>query len=164
MSLCFGTSFGEFLFIEPWSISMIKCLALGQLKMIPKNVKNHSNCASGITSGFALAMLGGFTFCALVAKFVKKWSHGFGAILVGNCHKCMQNEVWKVFLQKEFILVGFSLTHVRWIRFLCLGSKIGEKVMSWFLSNLGGELSQMYAKWGVKSLVVKEIDIGSVLA
>ena len=29
---------------------MIKCLALNQLKMIPKNVKNHSNCASGITS------------------------------------------------------------------------------------------------------------------
>ena len=29
---------------------MIKCLALSQLKMIPKNVKNHSNCASGITS------------------------------------------------------------------------------------------------------------------
>jgi len=50
MSLCFGTSFGEFLFIEPSSISMIKCLALNQLKMNPKNVKNHSNCASGITS------------------------------------------------------------------------------------------------------------------
>ena len=50
MSLCFGTSFGEFLFIEPRSISMIKCLALNQLKMIPKNVKNHSYCASGITS------------------------------------------------------------------------------------------------------------------
>jgi len=29
---------------------MIKCLVLNQLKMIPKNVKNHSNCASGITS------------------------------------------------------------------------------------------------------------------
>ena len=53
MSLCFGTSFGEFLFIEPLSISMRKCLALNQLKMIPKNVKNHSNCASGITSGFS---------------------------------------------------------------------------------------------------------------
>jgi len=50
MSLCFGTSFGEFLFIELWSNSMIKCLAHNQLKMIPKNVKNHSNCASGITS------------------------------------------------------------------------------------------------------------------
>jgi len=34
---------------------MIKCLALNQLKMIPKNVKNHSNCASGITS-FDLAL------------------------------------------------------------------------------------------------------------
>ena len=29
---------------------MIKCLSHNQLKMIPKNVKNHSNCASGITS------------------------------------------------------------------------------------------------------------------
>ena len=50
MSLCFGTSFGEFLFIEPWSNSMIKCLFHNQLKMIPKNVKNHSHCASGIIS------------------------------------------------------------------------------------------------------------------
>ena len=50
MSLCFGTSFGEFLFIEPCSNSMIKCLSHNQLKMIPKNVKNHYNCASGITS------------------------------------------------------------------------------------------------------------------
>jgi len=29
---------------------MIKCLSHNQLKMIPKNVKNHSNCASGIRS------------------------------------------------------------------------------------------------------------------
>jgi len=43
MSLCFGTSFDEFLFIEPWSNSMIKCLSHNQLKMIPKNVKNHSS-------------------------------------------------------------------------------------------------------------------------
>jgi len=30
---------------------MIKCLSHIQLKLIPKNVKNHSNCAIGITSG-----------------------------------------------------------------------------------------------------------------
>ena len=65
---------------------------------------------------------------------------------MGNCHKCIQNEVSKVWLQKELIWVGFWLTQVGWIGFLCLGSNIGERVKSWFLSNLGGELSQMNAK------------------
>ena len=46
--------------------------------------------------GFGLAKFGGLAFCALGAKLVKKWSHSFWAILVGNCHKCMQNVVWKV--------------------------------------------------------------------
>jgi len=54
--------------------------------------------------------------------------------------------VSKVWFQKELNLVGFWLSQVGWIGFFCLGSKIGEKVMSWFLSNLGGEVSQMYAK------------------
>jgi len=63
-------------------------------------------------------------------------------------------------LLKELILVGFCLIQVGWIGFLCLGSKIGEKVKSWCLSNFGGELSQMYAKCGVKSLVAKGIDLG----
>jgi len=58
----------------------------------------------------------------------------------------MQNEVSKVWLQKELILVGFWLSQVGWIGFLCLGNKIGEKVKSWFLSNLGWQLSQMHAK------------------
>jgi len=40
----------------------------------------------------------------------------------------MQNEVRKVWLQKELIVVGFKLSQVGWIGFLCLGSKIGEKV------------------------------------
>ena len=114
--------------------------------------------------GFGLAKLGGLSFSALVEKLVKKWSLGFWAILVQNCHKCMQNEVWKVWLQKELILVGFWLSQVGWIDFLCLGRKIGEKVKSWFLSNLGGELSQMHAKWDVKSLVAKGIDLGWLLA
>ena len=114
--------------------------------------------------GFGLAKLGGLAFCALVAKLVKKWSHGFWAILVGNCHKCMQNEMVKVWLQKELILVGFWLSQVGWIGFLCLGSKIGKIVKSWFLINLGGELSQIHAKWGVKSLVAKGINLAWVLA
>ena len=50
MSLGFGTSLGEFLIIEPLSNSILKCLSHIQLKMIPKNVKNHSYCAIGITS------------------------------------------------------------------------------------------------------------------
>jgi len=49
-------------------------------------------------------------------------------------------------LQKELILVGYWLSQVGWIGLLWLGSKIGEKVKAWFLSNLGGEVSQMYAK------------------
>jgi len=67
------------------------------------------------------------SFFALVAKLVNKWSYCFCAMLKGNCHKCIKNEVWKVWLQKELILVGFWLTQVRWIVFLCVGSKIGEK-------------------------------------
>ena len=52
---------------------MIKCLALNQLKMIPKNVKNHSNCASGITSQdehkLKLATLE-------FSDYAMKWWHG----------------------------------------------------------------------------------------
>jgi len=82
----------------------------------------------------------------LVAKLVKKRSRGFGEILAGNYHKCIQNEVSKVWLQKELILVGFWLSQVGGIAFLCVGRKIGEKVKSWFSSNFGGELSQMHPK------------------
>jgi len=67
-------------------------------------------------------------------------------------------------LQKDFIFLGFWVSQIRWIGFLWLGSKIGEKVKSWFLSNIGGQVSQMYAKLDLKSLVVKEIDLGWVLA
>jgi len=72
--------------------------------------------------------------------------------------------VTKVWLQRKLIWVGFWHSQVGWISFLCLGSKIGEKVKSWFLSNLVGELSQMHAKCGVKSLVAKGIVLGWVLA
>jgi len=54
--------------------------------------------------------------------------------------------VSKVWLQKELILVGFWLSKVGWIGFLCIGSKTGEKVKSWFLINLDGKLSQIHAK------------------
>ena len=72
--------------------------------------------------GFGLAKFGGLTFFTLVGKLVNKWSYGFYDILVGNCHKCIKNEVWKVWLQKELILVGFWLSQVRWIGFFCLGT------------------------------------------
>jgi len=54
--------------------------------------------------------------------------------------------VSKVWLQKQLILVGFWLSQVGCIGFLCLGRKIGEKVKSWFLTNMGGKLSQMHPK------------------
>ena len=117
-----------------------------------------------ILVGFCLSKVGWIAFCGLVAKLVKKWNHGVWAILIENCHKCIQNEVSNVWLQKELILVGFWLIQVGWNGFLCLGRKVGEEVKSWFLSNLGGELSQMYPKWGVKSLVAKGVDLGWVLA
>ena len=81
--------------------------------------------------------------CSKIGEKVKSW---FLSNLVGNSHKCIQNEVSKVWLQKELIFVGFWLKQVGWIGFLCLGRKIGEKVKSWFLSNLGGELSLMLPK------------------
>jgi len=76
--------------------------------------------------GFGLAKFGGLAFFALVEKLVTKWSYGFFAILVGKCHKCIKNDVWKVWLQKELIFVGFWLSQVRCVGFFCLGSKIGE--------------------------------------
>ena len=83
---------------------------------------------------------------------------------MGNCHKCIKNEVSTVWLKKELILVDFLVSQVRWIGFFCLGSKIGEYVKLWFLCKLGVELSQMHKKSGVKSLVAKGIDLGWGLA
>ena len=113
--------------------------------------------------GFGIAKLGELAFCALVAKLVKNWSHGFCAILVGNFHKCNQKEVSKVWLQKELILDACWFSQVGCIGFLCLGRQIGKKMEAWLLSNLGGELSQMHPKRLVKSLVSKRIDLGWVL-
>jgi len=63
---------------------------------------------------------------------------------VTNVCKMRCENFW---LQNELILVGFWLIQVWSLALvLCLGSKICEKVKSWFLSNLGGELSQMHSK------------------
>ena len=77
--------------------------------------------------GFGFAKFCGLTsFFALVAKLVYKWSYGFCAIFVGNCHKWIKNEVLKVWLKNELILVGFWLSQVWWTGFICLGSNIAE--------------------------------------
>ena len=75
---------------------------------------------------FWLSQFRWISFFALVAKLVNKWSYGCCAILVENCHKCIKNEVWKVWLQKELVLFRFWRSQVRWINVFCLGSKIGE--------------------------------------
>jgi len=62
---------------------------------------------------------------------------------VTNLRKMRCENFW---LQNELILVRFWLSQVGWIGFLCLGSKIGEKVKSWFFNNLFGELSQIHLK------------------
>jgi len=114
--------------------------------------------------GFCLAKFGGLAFFAFVAKLVNKWSYGFCAIMVGNCHKCIQIEVWKVWLQKKLILVGFWLSQVRWIGFFLHWQQ------NWWISEIivfvqsYRELSQMHKKWGVKCLLAKGVDLGWVLA
>ena len=90
--------------------------------------------------GCGLAKFGGLAFFAMVAKLVNKWSYGFCAIMVGICDKCIKNEVWKVWLQKEFILVGFWLSHVRWIGLFCLGSK------NWWISEF---MVFVQSWWGI---------------
>ena len=80
-----------------------------------------------ILVGFGLAKLGGMGFCALLAKLVKKWSHGFWAILVGNCHKCIQNEVWKDWLQKAWIWLGFGWAMLGGLAFCALVDKLVNK-------------------------------------
>ena len=100
-------------------------------------VRNCHNCIKNevwkvwfqkelILVGFRLAKFGGLAFFSLVAISVNRWSYGFCAIFVGNYHKCIKNEVWNVWLQKELILVGFWLIQVRCIGFFCFGSKNGE--------------------------------------
>ena len=82
-------------------------------------------------SCFGWTKFGELPFSALVAKFANKWSYGFCAILVGNCHKCIKNEVWKVWLQNELILVGFWLSQVRWFGFFVLIAKLVNDPTCW---------------------------------
>ena len=89
---------------------------------------------------FGLAKLGALTFFALVAKLVNKWIYGFCAILVGNCHKCLKNDVWKVWSQKELILVGFWLSHVRWIGFFF------PWLQNWWISEV---MVFVQSRWGI---------------
>jgi len=114
--------------------------------------------------GFGLAKFGGLPFFALVAKLVNNWSYGFCTILVGHCHKCIKNFVWKVWLQKELIFVGFWLSQVRWIRFFALVAKLGNNWSYCFCAILVGNCLKYIKKWVMKSLVAKGIDLGWVLA
>jgi len=128
--------------VKKWSCGLCAMLLENCHKFIQNEVWKVSLQKELILFGFWLSQIGGL-----------EWSRGFGAILEANCHKCIQNEVWNLWFQKEFILVGFRITQVWWLG-----------VKSWFWSNLGGELSQMPPKWGVKILVSKEIELGWVLA
>jgi len=158
-----GLTFFAFLakLVNKWNYGFCAILVGNYHKCI-QNELWKSLVAKGIDLGWILALPSSF---ALVAKLVNKWSYGFCAILVGNSHKCIKNEVWKVWLPKELILVGFGLSQVRWIGFFfCIGSKISELVRLWFLCNIGGELSHIHQKWGVKILVARAIELGWVLA
>ena len=46
---------------------------------------------------------------------------------MGNCHKCIQNEVSKFLLQKELILVGFRLAKLGGLAFCALVAKLVKK-------------------------------------
>ena len=109
--------------------------------------------------GFGLAMFGGLVFFPLVGKLVKKWSYRFCAMLVGNCHKRIKNEVWKVWLQKELILVGFWHSQVRWIYFFCLGWKLVNRWSYGFCAILVGNChkcikNEEWKVWLQKELIL----------
>jgi len=112
--------------VNKWSYGFLAILVGNFHKCIKNEVWKVWFQKELIVVGFWFTKFGGLALFALVANLVNKWSYGFCAILVGNCHKSIKNEVWKVWLQKELILVGFWVREVRWIRFFCLDSKIGE--------------------------------------
>jgi len=120
---CLGNKIGEsvklWFFVQPWSVIVTNALKMRCQKFGCK--RNWS------WLGFGLAKFGGLALFALVAKLVNRWSYGFCAILVGNCHKCIKNEVWKVWLQKELILVGFWLTKFGGLGFFALVTKLVNK-------------------------------------
>jgi len=112
--------------VNKWSYGFCPILVGNGHKCIKNEVWKIGGKRKWSWLGFGLAKFVGLGFFALIAKLVNKWSFGFCAILVGNSHKCIKNEVWNVRLEKELILVGFWLSHVRWIGFFCRGNKIGE--------------------------------------
>ena len=101
--------------VNKWSYGFCTILVGNYHKCIKNDVWKVLLQKNWSWLGFAVAMFGGLAFLALVAKLVNKCSNGFCAILVGNGHRWIKNEVWKVWLQKELILVGFWLSQVRWI-------------------------------------------------
>jgi len=109
--------------------------------------------------GFGLANFGGFAFFALVAKLVNKWIYWFCAILFGNCHKCIKNKVWKVWLRKELILVGFWLSQFRWIGFFSLVAKFVNKWRYGFCAIVVGNChkcikNEVWIVWLRKELIL----------
>ena len=112
--------------VNKWSYGFCATLVGNCHKCIKNEVEKFGCKRNWSCLGFGLAKIGGLAFFALEAKLLNKWSYGFCAILVGNCDKSIKNEVWKVWLQKELILVGFWLSQVRWNGSFCLCSKIGE--------------------------------------
>ena len=107
--------------------------------------------------GFGLAKFGGLAFFALLAKYVNKWSYGFWAILIGNCHKCINNKVWKVWLQKELILVGFWLSQARWIAFFALVAKLVNRWSYGFRAILLGNCHKCIKNEVRKAWLQKEL-------
>ena len=112
--------------VNKWSYGFCAILVGNCHKCIKNEVWKFGCKRNWSWLGFGLPKFGGLAIFALVAKLVNKWSYAFCGILVGNCYICIKNEVWKVWLRKELILVGFWLSQVRWIGYFCLGSKIGE--------------------------------------
>jgi len=76
---------------------MIKCLSHIQLKMIPKNVKNHSKCAIGITSPEATEEVISFRHCRTIDNVF----HG------------RENESCEFFISTNVYLLTFMLSFPR---------------------------------------------------
>ena len=112
--------------VNKWSYGFCAILVGNCHKCIKYAVRKVWFKKELILVGFWLSQVHWIGFFSLVAKLVNKWSYGFCAILVGNCHKCIKSVVRNVWLEKELILLGFWLSQVRWIGFFCVGSKIAE--------------------------------------
>ena len=108
--------------------------------------------------GFGLAKFGGLGFFALVGKWVNKWSYGFCAFLKGNCHKCIKNEVWKVWLQKNWSWLGFGLGMFYGLGFFALVAQLVNKWSYGFCAILMGNChkcikNEVWKVWLQKELI-----------